>query len=108
MRDTSTPPGGPPTFKQARRQQPRGSRQLVLGPARRSLDDEPVTEHPTRVEIRAELERARLEFRNLVQRSTPEDLARASNGTRWSNRELLFHMVFGYLITRNLRYLVKT
>jgi hypothetical protein len=71
------------------------------------LDDEPVTELPTRGEIRAELERARLEFRNLVQRSAPEDLARASNGTRWSNRELLFHMVFGYLITRNLRYLVK-
>ena len=31
MPDTSTPSGGPPNFKQARRQQPAGSRQLVVG-----------------------------------------------------------------------------
>ena len=33
--DTSTPPGGPPTFKQARRQQPLGSLQLVEQPRER-------------------------------------------------------------------------
>ena len=43
-----------------------------------------------------------------MQASTPADLARASNGTRWTNRELLFHVLFGYLITHNLRFVVKT
>ena len=62
---------------------------------------------PTRGDIHAELERARTELRDLIQSSTPADLARPSNGTRWTNRQLLFHMLFGYLITRNLRHLVK-
>jgi len=62
---------------------------------------------PTRDEIHSELERARTEFHSLIENSTPADLARSSNGTRWTNRELLFHMLFGYLITWNLRYLVK-
>lgn len=57
--------------------------------------------------IHADLERARGEFRQLVHAGTPADLARRSDGTRWSNRELLFHMLFGYLITRNLRFIVK-
>ncbi len=66
-----------------------------------------MTQHPARDQIHAELEAARLEFRSLIQQSTPADLARASNGTRWTNRELLFHMLFGYLITRNLHCVVK-
>jgi hypothetical protein len=53
------------------------------------------------------LERARADFRDLVQRSAPADLARRSHGTRWTNRELLFHMLFGYLITHSLRLVVK-
>ena len=57
--------------------------------------------------IHAELDRARTEFADLIRDSTPADLARASAGTRWTNRELLFHMLFGYLITRNLRIVVK-
>ena len=36
-----------------------------------------------------------------------DDLARASNGTKWTNRELLFHMLFGYLVVRRLLPLVK-
>ena len=60
-----------------------------------------------RSEIHAELDRARAEFRQLVEAATPSDLARRSNGTRWTNRQLLFHMLFGYLITRNLRQIVK-
>lgn len=67
-----------------------------------------MTRHPpTRGDIHTELEHARTEFRDLIQHSTPADLARPSNGTRWTNRQLLFHMLFGYLITRNLRHLVK-
>jgi hypothetical protein len=33
-------------------------------------------------------------------------LRRRSNGTRWTNRQLLFHMVFGYLVVRTLLPLV--
>jgi DinB family protein len=52
--------------------------------------------------IYAELQRARVTFRRLVEDASPEDLARASNGTRWTNRQLLFHMLFGYLVARAL------
>ena len=58
--------------------------------------------------IHAELEHTRTEVRELVRAScTPAGLARRWSGTRWSNRELLFHILFGYLITRNLRIIVK-
>jgi hypothetical protein len=57
--------------------------------------------------IHAELDRARTEFRQLVQAAGSAELARRSNGTRWTNRQLLFHMLFGYLITRNLLIIVK-
>ena len=65
------------------------------------------TPAPASHAIHAEMERARAQFRALVQRGTPADLARGSSGTRWTNREMLFHMLFGYLITRNLRIVVK-
>lgn len=64
-----------------------------------------MSDAPSRSDIRDELDRARSEFRALVAHSTSADLRRRSNGTRWTNRELLFHMMFGYLITRNLRFL---
>jgi hypothetical protein len=57
--------------------------------------------------IHAEMERARVQFRGLVQGSTVAALARQSSGTRWTNRELLFHMLFGFLITRALRVVIK-
>ena len=43
----------------------------------------------------------------MVGRATGEDLARKSDGTEWTNRQLLFHMLFGYLIVRNLRVIVR-
>jgi hypothetical protein len=52
--------------------------------------------------IYEELRRARVTFRRLVEEASPEDLARASSGTRWTNEQLLFHMLFGYLLTRPL------
>lgn len=61
----------------------------------------------SRTAIHAELHRARLEFRDLVEHAGPAELAHPSNGTRWTNQQLLFHMLFGYLITRNLRLIVK-
>jgi len=41
-------------------------------------------------------------FRRLAGEASPDDLARASSGTRWTNRQLLFHMLLGNLITRAL------
>lgn len=52
--------------------------------------------------IYAELRRARVTFHRLVENASGEDLAKASNGTRWTNQQLLFHMLFGYLVTRAL------
>jgi hypothetical protein len=52
--------------------------------------------------IYEELRRARVTFRRLVEDASPADLARASDGTRWTNQQLLYHMLFGYLVTRAL------
>jgi hypothetical protein len=62
---------------------------------------------PTRQDLVDELEQARLTFHRLLEQATPADLRRASRGTRWTNEQLLFHMLFGYLIVRALRPLVK-
>ena len=56
--------------------------------------------------VHNEMERARLTFGDLVRQATPVDMRRRSNGTRWTNRQLLFHMLFGYLIVRTLMPLV--
>jgi hypothetical protein len=60
-----------------------------------------------RREIQAELDRVRVDFRRLVEAATPADLSRPSDGTRWNNRQLLFHMLFGYLLVRVLIRLVR-
>jgi len=52
--------------------------------------------------ISAELRRSQTDFHVLVAGATPADLRRRTNGTRWTNRQLLWHMVFGYLIVRTL------
>jgi hypothetical protein len=57
--------------------------------------------------IDVELEGARRTFRHLVESASPEDLARSSDGTRWTNGQLLFHMMFGYLVVRTLLPLVR-
>ena len=54
-----------------------------------------------------EMERARLGFHELVEDATTADLRRRSAGTRWTNRQLLFHMVFGHLVVRTLLPLVR-
>ncbi|WP_202872433.1 DinB family protein [Kribbella soli] len=54
-----------------------------------------------------ELERVRADFRQLVESADDEVLQRQSNGTRWNNRQLLFHMLLGYLIMRALLGLVR-
>jgi hypothetical protein len=63
---------------------------------------------PTRTRILAEYRRARRELDAWLGSATDEDLRRKSNGTKWTNEELLFHMVFGYMVVRALLPLVHT
>ena len=49
----------------------------------------------------------RATLRRLLASADPETLRRRSNGTRWTNEQLLFHMVFGYMIVRALLILVR-
>ena len=60
-----------------------------------------------RQQVHAELDRVRGTFARHVAELTAVDLDRRSNGTKWTNRELLFHMLFGYLVVRRLLPLVK-
>jgi hypothetical protein len=57
--------------------------------------------------VREEMERARQTFHRLLDHATVADLRRASSGTRWTNEQLLFHMLFGYLIVRALLVLAR-
>jgi hypothetical protein len=60
-----------------------------------------------REEIAAELERARAEFHELLALAVVADFERSSNGTRWTNEQLLFHMVFGFMVVARLLPLVR-
>jgi hypothetical protein len=57
--------------------------------------------------VHRELEAARAAFHALVATATEADLRRRSDGTRWTNKQLLFHMLLGYLILRALTRLVR-
>src|SRR5829696_1439989 len=60
-----------------------------------------------RAAVIEEMEQARSSFRQLLTDASSASLQRRSNGTRWTNRQLLFHMLFGYLIVRTLLPLVR-
>jgi len=57
--------------------------------------------------VRDEMEQARQGFHHLLDSATVADLRRPSNGTKWTNGQLLFHMLFGYLIVVRLLVLVR-
>jgi hypothetical protein len=61
----------------------------------------------TRGDITEEITRTRLDFHRTVDGASVADLRRPTNGTRWTNEQLLFHMLFGYLLVRNLMVLVR-
>lgn len=61
----------------------------------------------TRQSIEQELIAARVTFDRLVAELEADDLERRTNGTRWTNREMLFHMLFGYFLVRTLVPIVK-
>ena len=67
------------------------------------MDSEPVD----RLAIHEELDGAQATFHTLAESATPVTLRRRSNGTRWTNEQLLFHMLFGYIIVRRLVHLVR-
>jgi hypothetical protein len=60
-----------------------------------------------RAAIADEMDEARGRLHALLAAADAEDLRRASEGTRWTNEQLLFHMVFGYLVVRTLLPLVR-
>lgn len=57
--------------------------------------------------ITALWERTRQDLRGLLASATREQLRQGSDGTRWTNEQLLFHMVFGFLVVRRLLPLVR-
>jgi hypothetical protein len=60
-----------------------------------------------RAAVVAGYRRNEAELHALLAGASRSDLARRSNGTRWTNEELLFHMVFGYMVVRALLPLVR-
>jgi hypothetical protein len=47
-------------------------------------------------DIAAEMERARTNFRHLLDNAASAELRACTYGTEWTNEQLLFHMLFGY------------
>ena len=62
---------------------------------------------PDRRAVREETEQARQTFHRLLDNATVADLRKPSDGTKWTNEQLLFHMLFGYLIVRALLVLAR-
>jgi hypothetical protein len=50
--------------------------------------------------VRADLESIAREYRAILKDALPEELDLPTNGTAWTNRQLLFHMLLGQRITR--------
>jgi hypothetical protein len=60
-----------------------------------------------RRDIDAELERVTADFHRLLDSATRAELPMPTNGTKWTNKQLLFHMLFGFIVVRVLLPLVK-
>jgi hypothetical protein len=67
----------------------------------------PVEPAVDRAAIADEMDDALARLHVLLADAGPADLRRRSDGTAWSNEQLLFHMVFGYLVVRTLLPLVR-
>jgi hypothetical protein len=57
--------------------------------------------------IHDEMDRAYVTFAQLTRNASRSALNAPSDGTRWTNQQLLFHMMFGYLIVRRLLPIVR-
>jgi len=51
-------------------------------------------------QVRADLESIARDYRAILKAARPEELDLPTNGTAWTNRQLLFHMLLGQRITR--------
>jgi len=60
-----------------------------------------------RANIVAEVRDAAADFRVLLDGATSRELRSGTDGTKWTNEQLLFHMLFGYLVVRVLLFLVR-
>ena len=60
-----------------------------------------------RADIVAEMRDAAADFRVLLDGATSRELRSGTDGTNWTNEQLLFHMLFGYLVVRRLLILVR-
>ena len=68
----------------------------------------PTDTHPCdRQSIHDELERVRADLHHLVDHATAVELRRRTDGTRWTNGQMLWHMAFGYLLVRRLLPLAR-
>jgi len=54
-----------------------------------------------------DLERARRDFHRLLDGASKPELSQPSRGTRWTNEQLLFHMLFGFILVRVLLIIVR-
>jgi hypothetical protein len=62
---------------------------------------------PDRAALMADFERVRADFQNLIAVAEENDWAKPTLDTRWTNEQLLFHMVFGYMVVKRLLILVR-
>jgi hypothetical protein len=60
-----------------------------------------------RREIHDELDRVCADFVQLIDRTPVAEMRRPTDGTKWTNEQLLFHMLFGFLLVRNLLPMVR-
>ena len=60
-----------------------------------------------RAAIAADLDACGADLHRLLAQATPARLRAGTDGTAWTNEELLFHMVFGFLVVRRLLPLVR-
>lgn len=60
-----------------------------------------------RASLHAEMQASRHDLAQLLAAASAPELDRRSEGTRWTNEQLLFHMVFGYMVVRALLPLVR-
>ena len=61
-----------------------------------------------RAALADDLERARGELHRLLADAERKDAwTKPTRGTRWTNEQLLFHMVFGYMVVQRLLLLVR-
>lgn len=66
-----------------------------------------MSEPAERASLTADLQRARTDFQHLLDVAGEDDWKKPTEGTRWTNEQLLFHMVFGYMVVRRLLVLVR-